>query len=480
MKAIRRGIFLGVTLLLVSCSTGNSSQVSLVDRGDVAASFTSTSTAESLPSASSSTSVPVAEPPTTTTPVLLAAPPELDEDHCRIPQKNKKRGVFSTGFPVEVTNLSPEQEISVVAVAIDWVDAPGTDADIAIGNSDIETFATYLEEVSEGRLSFEITDASTWYRLPEPTTAYPQDQRSSPNIKVAQAAIDIADSDFDFQLYDIVIFVLPQGAALPSGQPQTPQNFADFHNFNEIPAGSSQRLMSDEGWIRNYLGAGLYFDDSNRPAWSYYIHETGHMFGLPDWYLREGNMLFSPYQENPLMIPIGPMSTWSMMSTQDGPSRTFDAWARWLMGWITTEQVYCLDHLQVHASDPFDMELLALDQYGPGTKALFIRTGENSGLGIESRRPVGLDENLVQWRRAGRNTQGIIVYRIDTTKGDAGGTLSLVTPIGRSVSYLPSTPPAIDALFALGDVAEVDGIRIELIRSDDSDVVRLSSLLTTG
>ena len=176
----------------------------------------------------------------------------------------------------------------------------------------------------------------------------------------------------------------------------------------------------------------MYFDDPLRPVWSYYIHEAAHMFEMPDWYLIAANAVLgsqTPPELN-LDYAAGPLNVWGVMSSQDGPSRTFVAWTRWLLGWLDDDQVDCYSLEQVQTHGSFDTELLALDIYESGTKAIIIRTGQYSGLLIESRRPVFPDDWLVAWETNGRDPYGLIVYEIDATLPGAYGTLSVVTPDG--------------------------------------------------
>jgi len=468
----RMSIFL---LVLAGITTGcgtsdDTSTSSMSARVPVTAAPTS-STETTVSTTSSSTST------TTTLPDLIDAPIELDAETCRLAQVGRTpEQPYATGFPVEFDNLKPAQHVSIIGIPVDWSDYPGDVKAFEQEEQDIRTFTNYFEEVSEGRLTFDLTFLERWYRLPEPTTHYSQRQVSDQNPKLAGDAIQQADPDVDFSLYDIVVFVLPSGSPIPSGEPQTVRNFASFQSFHNWPEGHPYRVYSDEGWVRNYMSGGIYFDDPSRQVWSYYIHETGHMFNLPDWSLIERNHLLGPKPEDPLTVPIGPMSSWSMMSNQDGPSRTFDAWARWLMGWLSEDQVLCYDLTQIQAHGEFDVELIGLDTYEPGNKAVFIKLGETAGLAVESRRPIGLDSNIMAYRPSGRDPQGLVVYTIDTTKGNQEGALSLVPPEGRSMTYLPGRPPAIDALFNEGDVGYTDSLQIELIFSGASDVVRISPI----
>jgi len=242
-------------------------------------------------------------------------------------------------------------------------------------------------------------------------------------------------------------------------------------------------VSSDEGWVRNYMGGGMFFEHPLRPVWSYYFHEAAHMFDIPDWYIHEANAVLGTQHVPEVTFDWdgGPLNVWGVMSTQDGPSRTFVAWSRWLFGWLGDDQVDCYTIEQVQQHGSFDTELVALDIYEPGTKAIIIRTGDYSGFLIESRRPVFPDDYIAIWETVGRDPYGLIVYEIDATKGDGDGTLSLVTPDGHDFKDLLRSGgtdryhlKAIDALFNVGNTATVQGVKIELLFTGDRDVVRIS------
>ena len=106
-----------------------------------------------------------------------------------------------------------------------------------------------------------------------------------------------------------------------------------------------------------------------------------------------------------------------------------------------------------------------------------IRNGEQEGVVIESRRPVFPDHDLVWWQLVGRKPQGLIVYHVDTRKGNSVGTLSIVPPVGQGVARLSMTdrmdPRLIDGLYNLGAVGFAEGLRFELIHSGGRDIVRI-------
>jgi M6 family metalloprotease-like protein len=427
--------------------------------------------------------LPTAYPLPTGQPVgleLLTAPDESDENLCRIPQlpgsHTGEEGY--TAFPPTFFNLHPDQNVRVATIPMDWDDHEGTPADLPAKHKQVQIFMDYYETASQGALTFTPTFADKWYRLPESVSDYPQRQVSDFNPKLAQHGINAADDDLDFSQIDIVVFIFPNGAPIIAGIPPSPREFATMQNFNSYELSDERRVSSDEGFVRNYMGGGMFFEHPLRPIWSYYFHEAAHMFAMPDWYMMEANAVLGSQQKLGLDYSIGPLNVWGVMSSQDGPSRTFVAWTRWLLGWLDDNQVDCYTIEQVQQHGSFDTELVALDIYEPGTKAIIIRTGEYSGFLIESRRPVFPDDYLAIWETVGRDPYGLIVYEIDTTKPSAMGTLSVVTPDGHDFKNIwrhgRAQQELVDALFNVGNTATVQGVKIELLFTGDRDWVRIS------
>ena len=416
---------------------------------------------------------------------LLSTPNESDEELCRIPQLPNSRhgGYASTAFPVAFDNLLPDQNVGVATIPIDWDDHEGDPANLPVQHKQVQIFMDFYETASQGSLTFTPTFADRWYRLPESVSDYPQRQVSDFNPKLAQHGIDAADDDLDFSQVDMVVFIFPNNAPIIAGVPPSPLEFATLQHFNQYSPGDERMVFSDEGWVRNYIGGGMFFEHPLRPVWSYYFHEAAHMFDIPDYYIHEANAVLGT--QSPPALDFGwdggPLNVWGVMSSQDGPSRTFVAWSRWLLGWLNDDQVDCYTIEQVQQHGSFDTELVALDIYEPGTKAIIIRTGDYSGFLIESRRPVFPDDYIAIWETVGRDPYGLIVYEIDTTKGDGDGTLSLVTPDGHDFKDLLRSGgtdryhlKTIDALFNVGNTATVQGIEIELLFTGDRDIVRIS------
>ena len=418
---------------------------------------------------------------------MLTAPAESDEELCRIPQLPGSHSVTPgeqsvgegfTAFPVIFDNLQPDQNVRVATIPIDWDDHEGDPANLPTKHEQVQIFMDYYETASQGAVTFTPTFADRWYRLPESVSDYPQRAVSDFNPKLAQHGINAADDDLDFSQVDIVVFIFPVAAPIIAGVPPSPLEFATLQHFSAYSPGDERMIFSDEGWVRNYMGGGMYFEHPLRPVWSYYFHEAAHMFDIPDWYMHEANAILGSQQVIDFDYAIGPLNVWGVMSSQDGPSRTFVAWARWLFGWLDDDQVDCYTIEQVQQHGSFDTELVALDINEPGTKAIIIRTGDYSGFLIESRRPVFPDHDISNWEAVGRDPYGLIVYEIDATKPGAMGTLSAITPDGHDLKYLwrmgRQQANQVDALFNVGNTATVQGVEIELLFTGDRDWVRIS------
>jgi M6 family metalloprotease-like protein len=419
--------------------------------------------------------------PTAPKPTLGQIPKEANHDRCRIPQNlssdpSTYAGRHSVAFPVDFENLPSTGEIRLLTIPIDWSDFPAEIKDLDEKHEHVKVFMDYYEQTSGGRLKFIPQFGARWYRMPEPISSYPQSQSSDFNSKLAQHAVDAVDLEVDFSRVDIVIFVFPDFPPIPVSGPFP---FASTQHFNRGGSrGDDPRwIFSQEGFVRNYAGGANFFDHRLRPVWSYYVHEVAHMFNLPDWYMREANTTNSEFLPD-LDYAIGPMSNWGVMSSQDGPSRTFVAWDRWLMGWLSGPQVICYELADVLNSAPFELELVGLDVNELGVKAVMIRTGPHAGLVIESRRPVFPDHDLVYLEPFGRIPAGLIVYRVDATKGNSEGTLTLVPPEGQGIIPVQLSDRfdrrMIDALFNKGAVGYAEGLKIELIYSGATDIVRIS------
>jgi M6 family metalloprotease-like protein len=405
---------------------------------------------------------------------------------CRIPEPwNKPANHNSnTGFPVFLNRLPSQGEINVVVVPVNWVDFSTTETSLEEQFGEVRKFADFYEAVSKQALTFQIEYVDRWLTVPGSINDYSQDRPSDFNYKLVQAAADTADSLVDFSGTDILIVIIPDNAPVPlQGSVVLTGDGRPMHASFQQNATDKFLVTTDEGGITNWMGAGAYFDyQPEKNEWSYYVHEAGHMFELPDYYvIGEDKWLYSPWPDvEPKKVPNGPFNNWSIMGNQDGPSRTMESWSRWLVGWLSEDEIACYDARNPPSTSQFDVSLTPLDIYTGGTKTVIVRTGDSTGFVIESRRPIGPDESLSIWKtNSGVDPQGVVIYRVDTRYKTVEGPLSIVPPDGHfleSWSWVNTQPPGqLDALYHGGDTTSIEGVGIKVRHvGGDADIVRLS------
>jgi hypothetical protein len=260
----------------------------------------------------------------------------------------------------------------------------------------------------------------------------------------------------------ITTFVLPAGQTFMAEGVQ---------GFKHSEFGSAGGYLTAEARVFNYMIAGAYFDRPYKNYWSYWAHETGHMFPLPDLYDQNSQWWIGKQLE----IPGGPFSGFDMMANQDGPSRTLSAWLRFVMGWLDDAQILCLPSSDVTEAR---VTLVPIDLRRQGVKAVFIPLSDTKLLVVESRRAnsrfdcEGSGTSSAIWRA--RN--GVIVYTADLTLGHGEGFQALVAPSGRALQSLStcSAPPQYDAILNAGDQVTTNGVRIRVLSSGLYDTVEVS------
>jgi hypothetical protein len=250
-----------------------------------------------------------------------------------------------------------------------------------------------------------------------------------------------------------VIFAIPTDPSIfMSGGP---------HEFNTDHNGN---LNTKEGKIYNIAAAGDYFlnSDGTEPPWVYYVHESGHMMGIP----HQANEEIQ--NENRIWIQ-NPMNGYEIMANQGGAVRTINAWLRWLPGWLEDDQVICLTP-ELVTDDLF--QLTHLNEVGLGKEALVIKLSETMAVAVESRR---FDEYFD--RPSSNSKDGLVVYTVDTTKASAQANQTLLSP--RDITVYLREPmwrsqEELDVMFFQDDKVEIEGLVIEAhYIGSDKDVVRV-------
>jgi M6 family metalloprotease-like protein len=405
---------------------------------------------------------------TTSTTVEPYRPPTVlgsSAGRCRLRDQSTQRRVYGqllAGFPVIENNFESRGTFIFGLIPIDFSDARGDAGVESRVREQMRLLTDWYDMVSEGRVNIEWRVHSGWVRVPGDTNRYAMSRSRSDNNDLANAAFAAADPVFDFSGVRAAVFVLPAGQTFMA---------EGVHGFKHSEFGSAGGYLTAEARVFNYMIAGAYFDRPYKNYWSYWAHETGHMFPLPDLYDQNSQWWIGKQLE----IPGGPFSGFDMMANQDGPSRTLSAWLRFVMGWLDDAQILCLPSSDVTEAR---VTLVPIDLRRQGVKAVFIPLSDTKLLVVESRRAnsrfdcEGSGTSSAIWRA--RN--GVIVYTADLTLGHGEGFQALVAPSGRALQSLStcSAPPQYDAILNAGDQVTTNGVRIRVLSSGLYDTVEVS------
>jgi hypothetical protein len=246
-------------------------------------------------------------------------------------------------------------------------------------------------------------------------------------LNLVQSAIDSADEEINFTGVDIAVAVLPP--TLTGAQ-------ADYSPA--LPLAPDAPFNSDEGLV--YRGAMTGSDTRWERGYLLLAHEVGHLLGLQDYYAFDAGDSYEAQFKY--------MGEFDNMNNAPGLAIEWSAWSRWLIGALDDDQIRCLevDGLSNH-------QIFALADPTKDEKALVIPLGKYSAVVAESRRSIGYDESLPT------QNQGVLVYRVDTTKLSGFGPLQILKKEGAR------DPMLLDSMLKIGESVEVEGVRITRIEA---------------
>jgi len=244
------------------------------------------------------------------------------------------------GFPLPEERLSSIGELNVQVFFIDFNDYQGVRS-----NEELEAFVDdYIEGIdnfystqSYGRLTFNWQLHPGYVRMNEQFYDYnfkrhrmdgtPQ---SNDLDYIIKSAITQSDSVIDYTGVEFVVVFL---------NPDIPEELADVSPA--WPMSKDGGFVTDEGTIYN---ATFIAGDGVRIGWSTIAHEMGHLLGLTDLYdyeWQKDNPTNDWYRQFVYMglfdlMAMSPHPMW-------GDNSEFLGWHKYLLNWITDDQVRCLD-----------------------------------------------------------------------------------------------------------------------------------------
>lgn len=281
----------------------------------------------------------------------------------------------------------------------------------------------YYKASSYGVMSVEADIVDHWESLPQKARYYGAATYGSGDVNYEQFlfdAITVWKPKVDFSRYDYLVTVF---------------------------AGPSERVADDPDLLATgvpgyYVSPGhvekpfqIFVPGGERYYWGWavlseldpigvFVHEFGHVLGLPDLYDIAYVDWFVGYWS---LMEAG---EWLPNKTGLGPS-DLDAWSKIHLGWLGYETV-----TPSQLADGVKLTIYSLDQR-EGLRAVKIPLSEDTYYLIESRRRSGLDVNLPN--------EGVIVSFVNSSAPHGRG------PV-RVVNSHPSMPRLFNASFQVGEV----------------------------
>jgi M6 family metalloprotease-like protein len=365
---------------------------------------------------------------------------------CKIQEATGMQGSTQAGFPISPT-IANSGAVKWALIPIDFPDLPGEQNFRPRVDDQMSLLTEWFSSVSGGRFKVEWVVSDSWVTLPGESEEYaiPQslnlrDAANGP--KLFRDAMNAADPGFDFTGIQTVNFILP------SGQTIIVESSQGFPWDEAVKA-----YVSEEGPISSFSIPGQFFEYPSRTYWSYWAHEFGHAIALPHVGASRGSL--------------PPFNPWDIMGGQDGPSRELSGWLRFLAGWLSDDQIFCLDASKV---DNLEMTLVPLSNTEEGPKFAVLPITATKALMIESRRETKFS------CKAPTPRDGVLVYVYDATIGHGEDFLIAASPSGRQAQNFNdcAVEPNPDFLLREGDTVVVEGLTLEVLEHGYFDRILVS------
>ena len=221
-------------------------------------------------------------------------------------------------------------DVKAVMVFIDFSDVPGTRSPADVKQLIVGDAAEWFRKESFGRLNFSVdTPFLEWRRMPEPATAYTAIATTG---KIHKSYISTAlklfrTDEIDFNDYKIAYVV----AAETPDPENNPTYEKVLHNSPTLSNGPPPYVETNNQSVRHAVtfGRDSYSRGSRVPG-RVLVHETGHLFGLPDLYLFGGGE-----------ARFASAGAWDIMCHLDN-GRHFLGWHKYKLGWLDESQLIYL------------------------------------------------------------------------------------------------------------------------------------------
>lgn len=373
----------------------------------------------------------------------------------------------ATAFPFNPTVLPANGEINVSMVFVDWEDSQGTADDYKFFKEQAKLFEDFYWMASEHKLKINLTFSDSWFRIPGSYKDFlideaGQAQRGEAPLKQVfyDAAVEASDPETDYSNTDLVFFSVPTDKTVFEDGGPHEFNF-DWNGFLDTKEGKIYNIAAPGDWWLDHVEYG--------GPWLFYVHETGHMIGIPHQASEDPEFRDESLDFRTIHWLQNPINGYEIMGNQDGPTKTISSWLRWLAGWLDDNQVICVTEDSIE--DEY-FELHPINEVNGKTESLVIKLSDTLAVVVESRRFDPMFDYKIPHSR-----DGIIAYTVDATKATAQGNMALLSPRDITkwleVNHWRSSE-TLDANFCEGDSVNVGWLNIEAVSVQDRvDYVRV-------
>jgi M6 family metalloprotease-like protein len=351
---------------------------------------------------------------------------------CQIDDKNKDS--VRVGFPNSLSRLPSQGEINVQVLFIDFPDQVGTKSDKELEDF-FEDYTTgiekFFEDQSLGRVQFDWYLEPGFVRIPRNFNDLRMTRDNSVDLdSVLRQAVDVSDAKVDYSNIDMIIVFL---------NPDIPEELADV---------SPAWPLEGEGGIKTaektIFNATFIAGDAVRIGYPIIAHEIGHLFGLVDLYK------YNWLDDNPQrdqdrqfeFVGVFDFMNIAPPSHQYGDNRDMLGWQRYLLDWITDDEIHCLSNEKSSVS----RHLLTPVAEEGGTRMVVTRLSETQVLVTELKTKNPYCELC---------SGGVYHYLVDTTIRNGQGPIQMLRPEHSSMNLFQ------DAYISLGQTFNYENVTVQ-------------------
>jgi M6 family metalloprotease-like protein len=371
---------------------------------------------------------------------LLANP-----SFCRI--DNIIEDSVRVAFPMSKNRLPSKGNINVQVLFIDFPDQEGIRNQDEI-NSFFSNYIIGIENFfnfqSDGRTNFTWFIEPYFVRIPQNFSSLKVKRSDSRDLdQILRSAIQISDTTVDYTDIDMVIVFI---------NPDIPTALADVSPA--WPLDDPWGIVTNEKTIYN---ATFIAGDAIIGGYSIIAHEIGHLFGLVDLYNFEWNKILPvKYDNHYIFTGYFDFMSFAFPISNFGDNRDMLGWQRWLLNWITDDEVDCL--LADKTSNTTHL-LSPVANSNDKQRMIAVRMSETKVLVVEQR-----SKNNYCNICSG----GIYTYLIDSEIKNGYGPIRIIRPEHSKMELYQDAYLEIDQLLMYENIT----IKVEQ-KQNDNTVVRI-------